>query len=108
MNVSFQGLAYSILIRVNGYFGERMVDMAGCSGTIVHRMDKPFGDYKRCRAHDRALVEGYASCNRGIVFRLAACKVLGVAEQTSYRWRKAYDGPIIDQPRLCAQLCLKH
>ena len=32
----------------------------------------------------------------------AACKVIGVAEQTYYRWRKSYGGLKIDQAqRLC-------
>ncbi|MDZ4700826.1 MAG: alanine--glyoxylate aminotransferase family protein [Rhodothermales bacterium] len=33
----------SVLVGVNGYFGERMVDMAGRYGGVVHRMDKPWG-----------------------------------------------------------------
>ncbi|WKZ37889.1 MAG: alanine--glyoxylate aminotransferase family protein [Anaerolineales bacterium] len=34
----------SILIAVNGYFGERLVDMAGRYGATVHRLDKPWGE----------------------------------------------------------------
>ncbi len=34
----------SVLVGVNGYFGERMVDMAGRYGGVVHRMDKPWGE----------------------------------------------------------------
>jgi alanine-glyoxylate transaminase / serine-glyoxylate transaminase / serine-pyruvate transaminase len=33
----------SVVVGVNGYFGERMVDMAGRYGAVVHRMDKPWG-----------------------------------------------------------------
>lgn len=33
----------SILIVVNGYFGERLCDMAGRYGATVHRLDKPWG-----------------------------------------------------------------
>ncbi len=32
-----------ILIGVNGYFGERLCDMASRYGAIVHRLDKPWG-----------------------------------------------------------------
>jgi alanine-glyoxylate transaminase/serine-glyoxylate transaminase/serine-pyruvate transaminase len=34
----------SILIGVNGYFGERLCDMASRYGGIVHRLDKPWGE----------------------------------------------------------------
>lgn len=34
----------TILIGVNGYFGERLCDMAGRYGAIVHRLDKPWGE----------------------------------------------------------------
>lgn len=34
----------AIVIGVNGYFGERLVDMAGRYGARVHRLDKPWGD----------------------------------------------------------------
>jgi alanine-glyoxylate transaminase/serine-glyoxylate transaminase/serine-pyruvate transaminase len=33
-----------VLIAVNGYFGERMVDMAGRYGAIVDRLDRPWGE----------------------------------------------------------------
>ncbi len=33
-----------ILIGVNGYFGERMCDMAGRYGAVVNRLDKPWGE----------------------------------------------------------------
>jgi alanine-glyoxylate transaminase/serine-glyoxylate transaminase/serine-pyruvate transaminase len=33
-----------VLIGVNGYFGERLCDMAGRYGAQVHRMEKPWGD----------------------------------------------------------------
>jgi len=34
----------SILVGVNGYFGERLVDMAGRYGAEVRRLDKPWGE----------------------------------------------------------------
>jgi alanine-glyoxylate transaminase/serine-glyoxylate transaminase/serine-pyruvate transaminase len=34
----------SILIGVNGYFGERLCDMAGRYGAEVHRLDRPWGE----------------------------------------------------------------
>lgn len=34
----------AILIGVNGYFGERLCDMAGRYGAIVHRLEKPWGE----------------------------------------------------------------
>ena len=34
----------SILIGVNGYFGERLCDMAGRYGAVVQRLDKPWGE----------------------------------------------------------------
>lgn len=34
----------TILIAVNGYFGERLCDMAGRYGAVVHRLDKPWGE----------------------------------------------------------------
>jgi len=34
----------------------------------------------------------------------AACKVIGVAEQTYYRWRKAYGGLKIDQAQRLREL----
>ncbi|MEQ9105093.1 MAG: alanine--glyoxylate aminotransferase family protein [Rhodothermales bacterium] len=34
----------SVVIGVNGYFGMRLVDMAGRYGAKVHRMDKPWGE----------------------------------------------------------------
>ncbi len=34
----------SILIGVNGYFGERLCDMASRYGAVVHRLDKPWGE----------------------------------------------------------------
>lgn len=33
-----------VLVGCNGYFGERMVDMASRYGAQVHRMDKPWGE----------------------------------------------------------------
>jgi alanine-glyoxylate transaminase/serine-glyoxylate transaminase/serine-pyruvate transaminase len=33
-----------ILIGVNGYFGERLCDMAGRYGAVVNRLDKPWGE----------------------------------------------------------------
>ena len=33
-----------VLIGVNGYFGERLCDMAGRYGAQVHRLEKPWGD----------------------------------------------------------------
>lgn len=33
----------SVLVGCNGYFGERMVDMASRYGAVVHRMDAPWG-----------------------------------------------------------------
>jgi alanine-glyoxylate transaminase/serine-glyoxylate transaminase/serine-pyruvate transaminase len=34
----------SVLIGVNGYFGERLCDMAGRYGAIVRRLERPWGD----------------------------------------------------------------
>ena len=34
----------TILIGVNGYFGERLCDMAGRYGALVNRLDKPWGE----------------------------------------------------------------
>lgn len=34
----------SVLVGVNGYFGERMVDMAGRYGAEVRRLDRPWGE----------------------------------------------------------------
>ena len=34
----------TILIGVNGYFGERLYDMAGRYGAVVSRLDKPWGE----------------------------------------------------------------
>ncbi|MEZ4703279.1 MAG: alanine--glyoxylate aminotransferase family protein [Rhodothermales bacterium] len=34
----------AVLVGVNGYFGERMCDMAGRYGGVVHRMEKPWGE----------------------------------------------------------------
>jgi alanine-glyoxylate transaminase/serine-glyoxylate transaminase/serine-pyruvate transaminase len=34
----------SILIGVNGYFGERLCDMASRYGAVVHRLEKPWGE----------------------------------------------------------------
>jgi alanine-glyoxylate transaminase/serine-glyoxylate transaminase/serine-pyruvate transaminase len=34
----------SVLICINGYFGERLVDMAGRYGATVYRLDKPWGE----------------------------------------------------------------
>jgi alanine-glyoxylate transaminase/serine-glyoxylate transaminase/serine-pyruvate transaminase len=34
----------TILIGVNGYFGERLCDMASRYGAVVHRLDKPWGE----------------------------------------------------------------
>ena len=45
----------SILIAVNGYFGERLVDMAGRYGAIVHRLDKPWGEVATPEEVDAAL-----------------------------------------------------
>jgi alanine-glyoxylate transaminase/serine-glyoxylate transaminase/serine-pyruvate transaminase len=33
-----------VLIAVNGYFGERLCDMASRYGAVVHRMDRPWGE----------------------------------------------------------------
>lgn len=45
----------SILIAVNGYFGERLVDMAGRYGATVHRLDKPWGEVATPEEVDAAL-----------------------------------------------------
>src|SRR5512140_786705 len=34
----------TILVGVNGYFGERLCDMAGRYGAVVNRLDKPWGE----------------------------------------------------------------
>lgn len=34
----------SVVVGCNGYFGERMVDMAGRYGADVHRLEKPWGE----------------------------------------------------------------
>jgi len=45
----------SILIAVNGYFGERLVDMAGRYGATVHRLDQPWGEVATPKEVDAAL-----------------------------------------------------
>jgi len=45
----------SILIGVNGYFGERLCDMAGRYGAVVHRLDKPWGEVFSPEEIDAAL-----------------------------------------------------
>jgi len=45
----------AILIGVNGYFGERLCDMASRYGAIVHRLDKPWGDVFHPEDIDAAL-----------------------------------------------------
>ncbi len=45
----------SVLIGVNGYFSERMVDMAGRYGAIIHRLDRPWGDVFTVEEIDAAL-----------------------------------------------------
>ncbi|NUQ86311.1 MAG: alanine--glyoxylate aminotransferase family protein [Anaerolineales bacterium] len=45
----------SILIAVNGYFGERLVDMAGRYGATVYRLDKPWGEVATPEEVDAAL-----------------------------------------------------
>lgn len=45
----------SILIVVNGYFGERLADMAGRYGAAVHRLDKPWGEVATPEEVDAAL-----------------------------------------------------
>ncbi len=44
-----------ILICVNGYFGERMIDMATRYGADVHRIDVPWGDIFRAEQIQEAL-----------------------------------------------------
>jgi alanine-glyoxylate transaminase/serine-glyoxylate transaminase/serine-pyruvate transaminase len=46
-----------VLICVNGYFGERLVDMAGRYGAEVHRIDAPWGDIFSASAVKAALEE---------------------------------------------------
>ena len=45
----------SVLIGVNGYFSERMVDIAGRYGALVHRLDRPWGDVFTAEEIDAAL-----------------------------------------------------
>lgn len=44
-----------IMICVNGYFGERLCDMAGRYGALVHRLDKPWGEVFYSDEIDNAL-----------------------------------------------------
>ena len=44
-----------ILIGVNGYFGERLCDMASRYGAIVQRLDKPWGESFEPQEIDAAL-----------------------------------------------------
>jgi len=45
----------AILVCVNGYFGERMCDMADRYGGVIHRLDKPWGDVFHPEDIDAAL-----------------------------------------------------
>jgi len=45
----------TIMIGVNGYFGERLCDMASRYGAIVNRLDKPWGDVFTPEEIDAAL-----------------------------------------------------
>ena len=45
----------SILIVVNGYFGERLCDMANRYGAVVHRLDKPWGQVTNPEEIEQAL-----------------------------------------------------
>ncbi len=45
----------TIMIGVNGYFGERLCDMAGRYGAIVNRLDKPWGEVFTPEEIDAAL-----------------------------------------------------
>jgi alanine-glyoxylate transaminase/serine-glyoxylate transaminase/serine-pyruvate transaminase len=45
----------SILIGVNGYFGERLCDIADRYGAVVHRLDKPWGEVLSPEEIDAAL-----------------------------------------------------
>ncbi len=45
----------SVLIGVNGYFSERMVDIAGRYGAVVQRLDRPWGDVFTVEEIDAAL-----------------------------------------------------
>ena len=45
----------SVLIGVNGYFSERMVDIAGRYGAVVQRLDRPWGDVFTLEEIDAAL-----------------------------------------------------
>ena len=45
----------SVLIGVNGYFSERMVDIAGRYGAVIHRLDRPWGEVFTAEEIDAAL-----------------------------------------------------
>lgn len=45
----------TIMIGVNGYFGERLCDMAGRYGAVVNRLDKPWGEVFTPEEIDTAL-----------------------------------------------------
>ena len=45
----------SVLIGVNGYFSERMVDIAGRYGAVIHRLDRPWGEVFTVEEIDAAL-----------------------------------------------------
>jgi len=47
----------SVLIAVNGYFGERLCDMAGRYGADVHRLDRPWGEVFTVEEIEKALRE---------------------------------------------------
>ena len=47
----------SVLIRVNGYFGERLCDMAGQYGAEVRRLECPWGDVLAVEDIEKALPE---------------------------------------------------
>ncbi|NJD59213.1 MAG: alanine--glyoxylate aminotransferase [Anaerolineales bacterium] len=47
----------SIMVGVNGYFGERICEMASRYGAVVHRLDKPWGDVFTPQEIDTALTQ---------------------------------------------------
>ena len=81
--------ALPILIGVNGYFGERLCDMAGRYGAEVRRLERPWGEVFTVEEIEAALAEGDAQ--KAAVELKATVKKIDKVAATYHAWRGEKD-----------------